>query len=202
MPGAPRSTHKTRREIAQLAAKLLAVDGMNSFLAAKRKAALQLGVQGDRLMPTNLEIETALQEYQRLFQGDARETVLRALRETALAAMKTFEDLSPRLVGPVLTGTASEHSEVILHLRCDDPDQVGIRLAEHGIPFKSIERPVKVSATRTLDIPGFRFIAGTTAVVLIVFTSRQRNLTPLSQVDDRPLRRADCNEVRNLLDRA
>ena len=201
MPATTRSARKTRREIAQLAAKLLAVDGMNSFLAAKKKAALQLGVQGERLMPTNLEIETALQEYQRLFQGDSRDTILRALRETALAAMRMLHAYSPRLVGPVLTGTASEHSEIILHLRCDDPDQIGILLSEQGIPCRSVERQVKIAAAQSVNVPGFRFIAGRTPVVLVVFTSRQRNFTPLSQIDDKPMRRADSLEVQNLLDR-
>jgi hypothetical protein len=49
--------------------------------------------------------------------------------------MALFEEFEPRLVGSVLSGTASEHSDVNLHLFADRPEQVAFRLMRDEIPI-------------------------------------------------------------------
>ena len=200
MASGGRSAQKVRAEIAQLAAKLMAVDGAPTFLAAKRKAALQLGVRSDSNMPTNLEIEQALADYERLFQGEERPQLLKGLRTTAVSAMTLLETFEPRLVGPVLAGTATRHSEVTLFLYAEALEDVGFLLDEHAIPWDMVERNVRTRENDTIEMPAYRFIAGGNPVVLIVFQGRQRFLTPLSPVDGKTMRRAGLREVKVLLD--
>ena len=99
----------------------MAEGGIRDYHQAKLKAAERLGIFDDASLPRNREIEDALREYQRLFQ---RENVaaVRQRREAALRAMEFFRDFEPRLVGPVLEGTADTRSPVTLHLYSDDPD--------------------------------------------------------------------------------
>ena len=59
-----------RRAVAQEAARVMAEHGIHDFLAAKRKAAERLGVTENAALPKNTEIEAALAEYQRLFEGE------------------------------------------------------------------------------------------------------------------------------------
>src|SRR5256885_10534745 len=109
-----------RRALAQEAARLMAEHGIRDFLVAKRKAAERFGVvDGAALLPKNREIESALAEYQRLFGGASHLQALRAQRHAALSAMRYLREFSPRLVGPVLSGTATLHTEVQLHLFAD-----------------------------------------------------------------------------------
>ena len=49
-----------RGHIANLAARLMAVDGIDDFALAKRKAARQAGALDTRSLPTNEEVEQAL----------------------------------------------------------------------------------------------------------------------------------------------
>src|ERR1700748_3248276 len=121
-----------RRALAQEAARLMAERGINDFLTAKRKAAERFGVTDGGLMPRNVEVEDALAEYQRLFGGSAYSESLEARRRAALEAMRRLESFAPRLVGPVLSGTATRHSEVQLHLFSERPESVTLWLMERG----------------------------------------------------------------------
>src|SRR5262245_6582154 len=106
-----------RRALAQEAARIMAEHGISDFFVAKRKAAERLGVpDGGAVLPKNTEIEAALAEYQRLFGGASHAESLHAQRRAALSAMRYLREFEPRLVGSVLSGTATEHSEVQLHL--------------------------------------------------------------------------------------
>lgn len=194
-----RTPQRTRNAVTQLAARLLASDSAADFRSAKRKAAERLGVDPDRYMPTNQEVQQALIDYQRLFQSDSQPAVLATLRKAALDAMTFLQDFKPRLVGAVLSGTATANTEVLLHVFCDASEQIGIFLHEHGIPYAECDRSVKLQASSNAELPAYRFVAGGVAVVLIAFHSRLRNATPLSQIDGKPVRRASRTEVAALL---
>lgn len=181
-------------EIAQVAAKYVAVDGINDFLTAKRKAAAQLGIYSDKYMPGNDEIEQALIDYQNLFQRHQQPARLKELRHQAIKAMRLLISFQPRLVGPVLSGTATDYTEITLHLFCDEPEQIIFFLQEHAIPFTDIEKNVKTAGNENRNFPGYRFIANEIAIVLIIFPTQQR-IIPLSRIDNKPMKRATVNEV-------
>ncbi len=134
---------QVRQHIAREAARILAESGSRNFLQAKRKAAQQLGVSDARNLPGNEEVEQALVDYQRLFRAHVQPKHLRRLRETAVQGMRFLEHFGPRLVGPVLEGTADEHSEVTLHLFADQVEQVGAFLLEQGIPSELGDRRLR-----------------------------------------------------------
>ena len=96
-----------RQAVAEEAARIMREQGVDDFLLAKRKAAERLGVTDASILPRNTEIEAALVAHQRLFAADRHEADLAAMRRSALEAMRLMSDFQPRLVGPVLTGTAS-----------------------------------------------------------------------------------------------
>src|SRR5688500_18733260 len=127
-------TRERRRRLAHEAARLMAEGGIRDYHQAKLKAAERLGIHDDASLPRNREIEDALREYQRLFQGEATAEGLRLRREAALRALEFFAPFEPRLVGPVLDGTADAHAPVSLHLHDDDADAVPRFLEDQGIP--------------------------------------------------------------------
>ena len=111
----PERSENLRRAVAQEAARLMAEHGIHDFLTAKRKAAERFGLTDNAALPKNIEIESALAEYQRLFEGESHSESLYAQRLVALEAMRQLREFEPRLVGAVLSGTATEHSDVQLH---------------------------------------------------------------------------------------
>ncbi|MGB0722028.1 MAG: hypothetical protein ACPGU7_06485 [Gammaproteobacteria bacterium] len=189
---------RQRQQVAESAARIMVEGGIKDFQVAKQKAAERLGVWED--LPRNVEIEQAMVEYQRLFRGDTQAARLRELRETAVEAMGFFERFSPRLVGSVLRGTATEHSDVNIHLFADDPDAVTIWLMDNAIPFETINHRVRERRDSHRDMPALRFVAGDVSMEVVIFPSEGIRRAPLSPVDGRPMERADLSRVKALLD--
>ena len=191
-----------RRALAQEAARIMAEHGIRDFFVAKRKAAERLGVHdGAAALPKNTEIETALAQYQRLFGRESHEESLQAQRRAALVAMQQLREFEPRLVGPVLSGTATEHSQVQLHLFADCAESVALKLIDHGVAHEVTERRVRMSPERVLAYPGLRFEVEDQSIDVTVFPTDGIRQAPVSPVDGRPMRRANALEVEALLER-
>jgi len=198
---APR-TENLRRALAQEAARVMAEHGIRDFLVAKRKAAERFGVVDGAVLPRNTEIEQALQEYQRLFGGEAHLEALQAQREVALEVMRQLAEFQPRLVGPVLQGTATRHDDVQLHLFADRAESVTFRLLDQRVPFEVGERRTRLDAERISIQPTIRFDVDGQAVEIVVFSLDGLRQAPSSPVDGKPMRRADLREVAAMVDAA
>lgn len=198
----PRSNNNRDRQlrtrVAQEAARILLHSGSRDFLAAKRKAAERLGLKDLRNLPSNLEIEDALGEHQRIFHADSQPRHLRVQREAALRAMELLDGFRPRLVGAVLRGTADQHSPVHLHVFTDSPEEISWFLDARRIPFEQHMRRVRTGNDRH-EAPVYRFLAGEIPLELTVFPLAGERQAPFSAVDGRPMERATAARVRALL---
>jgi hypothetical protein len=188
-----------RQAVAEEAARIMTEQGIDDFLLAKRKAAERFGVVDSSVLPRNTEIEAALFARRRLFSGDAHNVAIADLRRSALEAMRLMSDFDPRLVGPVLTGTASAHSDIQLHLFSESAEAVLIRLEERGVPHETLERRLRFERDRAVTFPAFRFVAGRQTIEAVVFPLDGIRQSPSSPVDGKPMRRASAAEVAALL---
>jgi hypothetical protein len=188
-----------RQAVAEEAARIMAEQGIDDFLLAKRKAAERFGVVDSSVLPRNTEIEAALFARRRLFSGSTHELTIADLRRSALEAMRLMADFDPRLVGPVLTGTASAHSDIQLHLFSESAEAVSIRLEERGVPHETTERRLRFERDRAVTFPAYRFVAGRQTIEAVVFPLDGIRQSPSSPVDGKPMRRASATEVAALL---
>lgn len=188
-----------RQLIAQTAARLMSEGGTRDFGAAKRKAALKHGVVQSRNLPSNEEVEAALLEYQRLFRSDRQAKLLHELRSTALRAMTMLDEFHPRLVGPILNGSADENTPIYLHLFADTAEQVLLFLLERHIPYMQGERNVHLTNGQIRSFPKFSFVAGETAIEMTVFPLDGPRQPPLSPVDGKPMKRANRKQLEEML---
>jgi len=195
---APRGDDALRLRIAQEAARIMAVEGVRDFAAAKRKAAARLNQAENRHLPSNREIEVALADYLKLFHARDLPRILRGLLNTALEAMRLLKPFDPRLTGPVLQGMATPYSEVQIHAFADDPEHVALLLQDHGIPYDEDQRRLRYGGDRQETVPVFRFVAGDTPVEITALPRAAAREAPLSPVDARPMKRANLRDVERL----
>lgn len=192
---------RNRLRVAQEAARLMSEHGIRDFHRAKLKAAERLGILDEQALPRNHEIEQALREHQRLFQGGSQPQLLQERREAAVEAMRFLARFEPRLVGAVLDGTADAHSAVCLHVFSDDPDAVHRYLHEHGVPFETQTRRLRTSRDEQAEFPVLLFAADALPFDLTVLPRNALRQAPLDRVDEKPMRRAALAAVEELLDR-
>lgn len=139
-------------EIAAAAARLIAEDGLD-YAAAKRKAVESIAGDGNRaraLIPENTLVESELRRWLATFGGERHRERLRALRVLALQLMQRLAAFEPHLVGAVLNGTATEHSDIRLQLFADSAKDVEIFLLNEGVDFEVFEDDAAPGATQEL----------------------------------------------------
>ena len=197
----PNEDERERNVVAQEAARIIVDQGIRDYRVAKIKAAERLGLSTRGSLPGNSEIELAVSEHLVLFGGDEHTRFLLAMRKAALAAMHLLEPFSPRLVGPVLAGTADENSAVNLHLFSDSPEAVALYLADQDVSCRLYERRLKSRRGRNV-IPdvfaGYEFAFEGESVEATVFPIDGIRQAPISPIDGKPIRRADEKSVKAL----
>ena len=185
--------------VAQEAARLIAEHGLSDFRSAKEKAAHRLHMTQKGVMPSNAEIEQALAERQRIFENSTLEQRLLHMRTTARTIMGWLRAFAPRLTGPVLSGHATAHSCIDLHLFSDTPELVGITLDEYGIRYRMATRQHRITQKYRDRFPDYRFSVDDNEVATTVFPERQRKHPPLSPINNKPMARARLRDVETLL---
>ena len=191
---------RARQLLAQEAARIIVDQGIEDYRLAKTKAAERLGLADRGSLPRNGEIEQALAEHLQLFRHEAQTTLLRSMRVAALAAMRLLEPFKPRLVGPVLAGTAGESSAVNLHVFSDSAEQVAYLLQDDGVAYKPFERRYRSRRGRTDTYAAFSFTLQEAPIEATVFPFDGIRQAPISPVDGKPMRRASVVKVQELLE--
>jgi hypothetical protein len=177
----------------------MATEGQRNYMAAKRKAAERIGYSNRQALPSNREVEQALRAYQGIFGGEQHFQDLQRLRETAVSVMRRLERFCPRLVGPVLEGTADGHSRVSIHLFHDPPEDVLFSLEAMGVTFHEEQRKIRWHDGGHRHIQLLVTQVGDAAVELALFASLDLRQAPPCPVDGRPQKRARLYEVESLL---
>lgn len=177
----------------------MATEGQKNYLIAKQKAAERLGVSKRSALPSNADVEQALKTYQRLYGGADHIEHLSELRSLAIEAMRFLKPFKPRLVGPVLEGTADQFSRVCLHLFSDDPDGPVHFLMEHDIPFTQERRRIRWHRDETREIDVLVIDQDGDVVECSVMVGPGAKQPPPSPITGEPMARASLGEVEALV---
>lgn len=195
----PPENDRSRLSVAQEAARIMADHGITDFHAAKRKAAERLGLDQRGTLPSNIEVEAALIEHRRIYDEDDHEASLQQRRHLALEVMHEMVEFEPRLVGPLLAGTAAADAPANLHLFADSPEDIAWFLEARGIEHRLFERRLRVRRDHSRAYPGYRFDWRALTIEATVFAYDGLRQAPLSPVDGKPMRRASIKKVSRLL---
>lgn len=190
---------RARRLVAQEAARIIVEQGIRDFRVAKNKAAERLGMQERGALPGNSEIEQAVGDHLQLFGRESHHDLLRVLRLAALSAMEMLEPFAPRLVGPVLSGTAASNCAVNLHVFAENLESVALQLEERRVAYRLYETRLKSRRDLSETFAGLRFMHRDAVVEATVFPLLGVRQAPISPIDGKPMKRADTRTVRDLL---
>ena len=188
------TSRQLRSQIAHLAARLIAVDGIDDLSLAKRKAARQAGATETRSLPSNEEVEVALKSYLQLYQADEHAERLAHLRACALELMRTLERFNPQLSGPVLEGNAARYSNVDLHLFTDSPKDVELFMLNQGFEYRQRHRDVYRGA-QPATVVAFLVATEDADFNVSVFAYDDLRLSLRSTLNGRPFRHAGLESV-------
>jgi len=197
----PGASPDLRQQLADEAARLMAEHGIQDFAMAKRKAAERLGVRSsESALPSNAQIQERLVERQRIFEPDVHERRIEKLRLVATNVMGVLDGFRPKLVGPVLDGTATVNSAIELHVFSDSPEAVAAALEGRGFRLHDSQRRYRFGREETTEIPGYELMVDDEELQVMVFPEKGPRHSPLSPIDGKPMRRASRTAVLALLE--
>jgi hypothetical protein len=177
----------------------MATEGLHDFHAAKRKAADRIGTNERLALPSNLEVQEALISYQSLYGGLQHSINLEKLRQAALQAMQMLDKYTPRLVGPVLDGSAGLHCRVSMQVYCDTAETLILDFLERRLPFRQEQRRLRMNERNYQTVPVFLIEVSECTVELILLPAVCiRQLLP-SPIDGKPQPRANQAELEAML---
>jgi hypothetical protein len=189
MPRDNTGSRYMRSQIAHLAARLMAVDGIDDYALAKRKAARQAGAPETRNLPTNEEVEEALRAYQQLYQADEARERLAHLRGRALEMMRLLASFNPFLSGAVLNGSAGKYSEIEIHLFTDNVKEVELFFINRAMTYKTRERRVHIGDD-VRAVPVFSLSTREADFEVTVFSSHDQRMSLRGTPEGKPFERA------------
>jgi hypothetical protein len=187
-----------RSRIAHGAARLMAEDGIEDYALAKRKAARQVGDPDTRELPTNEEIDEALKAYRQIYHQKEHRDRIRALRETALRAMRELAQFNPYLTGSVLTGNAGKYADVNLQLYTDNPKAVELFLIDRDIPYRTTQSRLYCGGEPVMA-PVYVVTDEDIEIELTVLSPRELRGSLRTSLDGKAIERAKPGAVEQLL---
>jgi len=192
-------TRSTRFQIAAEAARIIATEGQQDFHTAKRKAADRIGSSDRLALPSNQEVQDALLSYQALYGGQQHTRNLEKLRLAAIEAMRQLAAYSPRLVGPVLDGSAGSHARITLHVFCDQPETLVHDFLQKGLPFRQEQKRLRLRDRDYQFVPVLLLEISGNTIELMVFNPISQRQAPPCPIDGKPQQRASIADVEKLL---
>ena len=186
-----------RENIAHIAARLMAEDGIDDYAQAKRKAARQIGAFDSRQLPDNEEIDVALRQYRALFQN-GHPVELREMRQQALALMRELAAFNPHLVGSLLNGNAGKYADIRLHLFCDNTKSVEHYLLDRDIPFRCTMVRLYAGDIE-LTAQGLMFSRDGCDAYLTLLSPREWRLSLKTSIAGKPIEHAKADVVAALI---
>lgn len=195
-------TDRVRLLIAQEAARLMYEEGVKEYRDAKRKAArryapekaLQLGSH----LPSNAEIHAEFRRLLELHEERLLPERLLRLRLLALRYLELLAPFTPYLVGSVLSGAATEQSDVDLHLFADAAEEVETFLSEREIPYQFELVTVRKGA-EFLEYPHLYLEEDGVVIECSVYPPQERRRIPKSSITGKPMERAGAKRLKRII---
>lgn len=194
------SDNRIRGQIALLAARLMYSREESEYFTAKRKAARQLGVEyryRPKDLPSNAEIREQIGALANLYEGDARQDNLKAMRLDALRLMRLLAPFHPRLIGSVLTGHVRQGSDIDLHVFSNNASAITAILDDERLPYQlERKRVIKQNEERIFT---HIHVRDRFSVELTLYDVDKVNYPFKSSITGRLIERATLPELEQLL---
>ncbi len=187
-----------RSQIAHLAARMMAEDGVEDYGLAKRKAARQVGTPDTRELPTNEEIDLALRTYHEIYHREEHRDRLRELRGIAVRAMRELAQFNPYLTGSVLNGNAGKYADINLQLFTDNVKAVELYLIDRKIPYQTAQDRL-YAGEELCTVPVYTISDDGAEIEITVLTTRELRGPLKTSLEGRNIERAKLQAVETLL---
>ena len=149
------SSKNIKISVANLAAQLIMEEGIKDYLFAKKKAAKSLGLNENVSLPTNSQIDKAIDDFNKIFNPNIDIEFLQQFKTQALEVMNIFKNFKPHLMNQLSQGIIPKFPEIKINLFADNLKDVEYVLlnSELSYDFKEVKMNIKGGKPSIKSIP-------------------------------------------------
>ena len=149
------SSKNIKVSVANLAAQLIMEEGIKDYLFAKKKAAKSLGLNENVSLPTNSQIDKAIDDFNKIFNPNIDIEFLQQFKTQALEVMNIFKNFKPHLMNQLSEGIIPKFPEIKINLFADNLKDVEYVLLNNELSydFKEVKMNTKESKHSIKLIP-------------------------------------------------
>ena len=149
------SSKNIKLSVANLAAQLIMEEGIKDYLYAKKKAAKSLGINENANLPTNSQIDKAIDEFNKIFSPNIDIEFLQQFKTQALEVMSIFKNFKPHLMNQLSQGVIPKFPEIKINLFADNLKDVEYVLlnSQLSYDFKEVKMNTKEGKHSFRSIP-------------------------------------------------
>ena len=149
------SSKNIKLSVANLAAQLIMEEGIKDYLYAKKKAAKSLGLNENANLPTNSQIDKAIDEFNKIFNPNIDIEFLRQFKIQAIEVMNIFKNFKPHLMNQLSQGVIPKFPEIKINLFADNLKDVEYVLlnSQLSYDFKEVKMNTKEGKRSVRSIP-------------------------------------------------
>jgi hypothetical protein len=149
------SSKNIKISVANLAAQLIMEEGIKDYLFAKKKAARSLGLNENISLPTNSQIDKAIDDFNKIFNPNIDIEFLQQFKTQALEVMNMFKNFKPHLMNQLSLGIIPKFPEIKINLFADNLKDVEYVLlnSELSYDFKEVKMNIKEGKPSIKSIP-------------------------------------------------
>ena len=149
------SSKNIKVSVANLAAQLIMEEGIKDYLFAKKKAAKSLGLNENVNLPTNSQIDKAIDDFNKIFNPNIDIEFLQQFKTQALEVMNIFKNFKPHLMNQLSQGIIPKFPEIKINLFADNLKDVEYVLlnSELSYDFKEVKMNIKEGKHSMKSIP-------------------------------------------------
>ena len=149
------SSKNIKLSVANLAAQLIMEEGIKDYLYAKKKAAKSLGINENANLPTNSQIDKAIDEFNKIFNPNIDIEFLQQFKTQALELMSIFKNFKPHLMNQLSQGVIPKFPEIKINLFADNLKDVEYVLlnSQLSYDFKEVKMNTKEGKHSVRSIP-------------------------------------------------
>ena len=149
------SSKNIKISVANLAAQLIMEEGIKDYLFAKKKAAKSLGLNENVSLPTNSQIDKAIDDFNKIFNPNIDIEFLQQFKNQALEVMNIFKNFKPHLMNQLSQGIIPKFPEIKINLFADNLKDVEYVLLNSKLSydFKELKMNIKEGKPSIKSIP-------------------------------------------------
>ena len=114
-------------------------EGIKDYFFAKKKAAKSLGLNENVSLPTNSQIDKAIEEFHKIFNQDTNIEFLEHFKDQALNVMDLFKSFKPHLMNELTKGIIPKFPEIKINLFADNIKDIEYVLLNSEISYEFSE---------------------------------------------------------------